>query len=1021
MLTEARPIRSDRLWARLAPSGVDLMDETLIPAGPSTPDDIDEAGAVFVVAPGSRVETTNAPAVTLSEDDSALRNAGELVTSGASTVLVKGDDALVLNEGGSLGGAVRVTVESLVPGNGGVVTPVWVALHDGGFDAFDEGAPASTVIERLAEEGVTGLEPTVPGLLEALAEAGFDSDLLPPPPFIAQAFGASPQGAGGGVQGIAVDPGSPLGIFPGGAASTRLDLTDGTANAFLSYGAMFIPSNDAFIGNDDPTARPIFDAKGNFTGTSFVVEGSEVWDAGTELNEETPGSVPLGAEGFLMGTPEGGTVERHPGLAPPGSGGVLDLPPFADADFAAEGFEVARITVEAAGVALIESDETAVEIRGQDAAIRNSGVISGDFNGVSFVNGGESSGSLVNHGLITSESRAVNIGGSGVEVINSGRIQTTASPRDGVIYSDRSADDYVILNEETGTIGLTGDAVGAALSLQLGEDVEFAVRNHGHVEAAGEHSGIRVWPGVPGASAEGTILNTSAIRSEATAGIQAGVLIEPGVDFEGLVLNEGLISGNWNGIYVGLGHHDLTIRNEGRIESASRAVNLDGTGVVLENTGEIVTMDDPRNGAIYSNVTADGFAIRNHGLIDAGEGQNGDAVSLELDEAVSAEIHNTGEILGRGEAMGSGQASGVRLFSVTDGSKFTGNIHNEGLISSEATAGISAGVLVENGVSFHGSIQNEGTIEGPRHGIYVGEGEHDLRIVNEGLILSASRAVNIDGSGVELTNRGDIRSDGDPRDGVVYTDATADDFSIVNEKGGVIAVDDGFEGHGVSLQLGARVDGEVRNDGLIQGRGEDAGLRLFSGVEGRSVFDGPIVNTGTIAAEEGASIRIEAHVVVRDAIVNAGALEGALALDAAAMTTGLRFDQREGTSEGAFLFGSGRDRFLGGDGAEVVDGGLGRDVIEGGGGGDRLDGGGGIFDRLTGGEDADVFVFDDQGDGSRDVARITDFEAGLDALELGAEVARSFETGRGVTLIFEGGDRDVLLIDDVSIADLAFL
>lgn len=1000
------------------------MDETLIPAGSGTSYDSDETGVVFVVAPGSRVETTNAPAVTLSEDDSALRNAGELVTSGASTVLVTGDDAMLDNSGGELGAQVTVTAEVLIPEATGPsdlsvpfhITPPWVAFHDGRFDAFDEGVQASEAIAILSQEGVVGLEGEVPGVVELFLENGLDpADLPPPEDVIASAFAASPSAAEGGVQAQVLELETALGLFSGDTASTEVDLNGGAENRYFSYGAMYAPSNDAFIGNDDAKGIPIFDAYGNFIGAEFVVYGSEVWDSGTEVNDEVLGNVPLGPQDIGNGVEEDGTVEFHQGFTP---GGPLDVP---GVDFTQDGFEVARFTVAAAGVALIKSDETAVEIQGQDAAIRNSGVISGDFNGVSFVNGGESSGSLVNHGLITSESRAVNIGGSGVEVVNAGRIQTTASPRDGVVYSDLSADDYVILNEETGTIGLTGAAVGAAISLQLGEDVTFAVDNHGHVEAAGEHSGIRMWPGVPGASAHGTILNTGTIRSEATAGIQAGVLIEPGVDFKGLVLNEGLISGNWNGVYVGLGHHDLTIRNEGRIESASRAVNLDGTGVVLENTGEIVTTDDPRNGAIYSNVTADDFAIRNHGLIDAGEGQNGDAVSLELDEAVSAEVHNTGEILGRGEAMGSGQASGVRLFSVTDGSKFTGNIHNEGLISSEATAGISAGVLVENGVSFHGSIHNEGTIEGPRHGIYVGEGEHDLRIVNEGLILSASRAVNIDGFGVELTNRGDIRSDGDPRDGVVYTDATADDFSIVNEKGGVIAVDDGFAGHGVSLQLGARVDGEVRNDGLIQGRGEDAGLRLFSGVEGRSVFDGPIVNTGTIAAEEGTSIRIEAHVVVRDAIVNAGALEGALALDAAAMTTGLRFDQREGTSEGAFLFGSGRDLFLGGDGAEVVDGGLGRDVIEGGGGGDRLDGGGGLFDRLTGGEGADVFVFDGQGDGRRDVARITDFEAGLDALELGAEVARSFETGRGVTLIFEGGDRDVLLIDDVSIADLALL
>lgn len=991
------------------------MAQIIIPDGETTPQAADAEDDVLVVQAGSRIETDGAPAVSLEADDTALRNAGEVASAGAPAVVVEGDDALVVNEGGALGSAVRVTVESLAPEAGGVVTPLWVGFHDGGFDAFDEGAPASNGIERLAEDGIVGLEPFVPGFLEAIAEAGFGPDVsTPPQPFIAQEFAESPQSAGG-AQGIVVDVASPFGVFPGGEASAVVEL--GPESTFLSYGAMFIPSNDAFIGNDDPTARPIFDGKGNFTGTAFVVDGSEVWDAGTEPNLETPQTVPLTVEAFGVGPEEGGTVQRHPGLNPPGSGGVLDLPPFANADFAADGFEVARITVEAAGVALIESDGTAVEIQGEDAAIRNAGVISGDFNGVSFVNGGESSGVLTNTGLITSESRAVNIGGDGVTLLNAGRIQTTDSPRDGVVYSDATADDVVIVNEETGTIGLAGDAEGAAISLQTGEDVDLALRNEGHVEAAGEHSAVRIWPGVEGASAEGAVVNHGTLRSEATAGIQAGLLIEPGVAFDGEVVNTGLISGNWNGVYVGLAAHDLAIRNEGRIESASRGVNLDGTGVVLRNEGEIVTTADPRNGAVYSNATADDFRIENAGLIDAAEGLNGDGVSLQLDDAVAAEVRNTGEILGRGEAMGSGQASGVRLFSAPGASEFEGRIHNDGLVSSEATGGISAGVLVEDGVSFAGVISNEGTISGLRHGVYVGEGEHDLTIANEGLILSASRAVNIDGSGVTLVNEGEIRSDGDPRNGVVYSDVTADEFAVINDAGGLIAVDEGFSGHAVSLQLGRRVDAEVHNAGTIQGRGEDAGIRLFSGVDGPSVLRGDVRNEGVVAAEDGAAILVEDGVRLRGEIVNDGLLTGAVALDATASSARLVFDQSGGASEGAILFGSGSDRFVGGDGAEVVDGGDGRDRIHGGGGDDRLDGGGGLFDRLFGGEGADVFVFDGSPDGERDVARIRDFEVGIDSLELSGTVSDAVRTGNGVTLVFEGDD-DLLRIDGITLDDI---
>ena len=69
---------------------------------------------------------------------------------------------------------------------------------------------------------------------------------------------------------------------------------------------MVIPSNDAFIGNDNAMAYELFDANGNFNGPLTIqVFGNEVWDAGTEVNNT------MGAAFSAVGgdpTDQGGVV-----------------------------------------------------------------------------------------------------------------------------------------------------------------------------------------------------------------------------------------------------------------------------------------------------------------------------------------------------------------------------------------------------------------------------------------------------------------------------------------------------------------------------------------------------------------------------------------------------------------------------------------------------------------------------------------------------------------------------------------
>ena len=209
---------------------------------------------------------------------------------------------------------VKVTIENLAPANGNFLTPFWVGFHNGTFDVYDIGAPSSAGLERLAEDGNTG---PISGEFQGSGAGTIDATLL--------------------------GPGGP--IAPGQVATMTFDL-DGSvaANRFFSYASMVIPSNDAFVANASPIAHQVFDELGNFVGGSFVITGARVRDAGTEVNDEVAENTAfLGQMAPDTGVVEGGTVQIHPGFLPAGSGGILDT--FTGADFTADGYEIARVTV----------------------------------------------------------------------------------------------------------------------------------------------------------------------------------------------------------------------------------------------------------------------------------------------------------------------------------------------------------------------------------------------------------------------------------------------------------------------------------------------------------------------------------------------------------------------------------------------------------------------------------------------------------------------------------------------------
>jgi hypothetical protein len=175
--------------------------------------------------------------------------------------------------------------------------------------------PASLALERVAEDGDTA---------QLMAD------------FMASGVGDGQGTIGGGP------------ISPGSSVSMSFMLDGMSAKSrYFSYASMVVPSNDAFIANGNPLAFQIFSAGGAFLAADFIVLGSMVNDAGTEVNDEIPMNTALfGQVTPNTGVNQNGVVMIHPGFLPSGSGGILDAAMFAGADFKVPDYQVARIQVE---------------------------------------------------------------------------------------------------------------------------------------------------------------------------------------------------------------------------------------------------------------------------------------------------------------------------------------------------------------------------------------------------------------------------------------------------------------------------------------------------------------------------------------------------------------------------------------------------------------------------------------------------------------------------------------------------
>jgi hypothetical protein len=213
---------------------------------------------------------------------------------------------------------LQIRIENLSPTNGTALAPIWFGFHDGSFSLYKLGTPASLEVKRLAEDGNIG------PLTNAFSRSG-----------------------AGVVQGILFGSDDIFdSTFPGSIVSLRVVIDSSLPSSrYFSYGAMVLPSNDAFIVNENPRAHQVFDSEGHFIETDFIVCGSEVLDAGTEVNDEAPFHAAAAGPIFLRGAGvvEDGAVSVHPGYKPGGT--ILSNPAFANADFKAEGYQVVRIKI----------------------------------------------------------------------------------------------------------------------------------------------------------------------------------------------------------------------------------------------------------------------------------------------------------------------------------------------------------------------------------------------------------------------------------------------------------------------------------------------------------------------------------------------------------------------------------------------------------------------------------------------------------------------------------------------------
>lgn len=172
-------------------------------------------------------------------------------------------------------------VENYAP----AIWPVWFAFHDGSVDTFNVGSLASTELGQLAKEAY------VRPLIARYGANGSVTSFIMNTPW------------GTGVDQL--EQANPI--------ARRIEV-DFRRHAFFSFLGKLSPSDDGFVGNDDPERYRVFDADGRFSGPLVIeVWGEDVLDAGVRANTETSVLSVHRTIDLNAGTPSSEPIAPHPG------------------------------------------------------------------------------------------------------------------------------------------------------------------------------------------------------------------------------------------------------------------------------------------------------------------------------------------------------------------------------------------------------------------------------------------------------------------------------------------------------------------------------------------------------------------------------------------------------------------------------------------------------------------------------------------------------------------------------------
>ncbi|HMS01386.1 MAG TPA: spondin domain-containing protein [Gemmatimonadaceae bacterium] len=141
---------------------------------------------------------------------------------------------------------VTVTATNLAPTNSIAFAPLHLGFHSGVFDSFNIGEVAGAGIVSVAEGG-SGTQ--------------WQADF-------AAADAAATRGTVGG-------------LLQAGQSVSQTFMVNVGLNRYFSFANMVVPSNDFFLGNDNPLE--LFSNTGDLLIPSILQTSNQIWDAGSEL------------------------------------------------------------------------------------------------------------------------------------------------------------------------------------------------------------------------------------------------------------------------------------------------------------------------------------------------------------------------------------------------------------------------------------------------------------------------------------------------------------------------------------------------------------------------------------------------------------------------------------------------------------------------------------------------------------------------------------------------------------------